>query len=921
MANALDIATEDQREDGNSLQRVYIYGDDQRPYADEEVPYKPDNQLTRAVAPNYAGPAGRTFTLEDLQRGVQALRDYIGGNVTAANDFAKRFTNFDRQFTEDVLTLPQKVMADPQRANRVGQRFLGGENWLVKMLESGATLPGDVLSGKTPFYDPETGQISNEVIERAMDTAGLVVPGALTQPRGTATLGTGPVRQGPIDRTQTGWTFKDVAFPHKHMEPGDWRKVTRATETGEGIQRVELPIRALNATQKAVNPDFANKISAGKNDAPFVIKKNGQYYVQDGHHDLVAAADRGQQTAKVRLVDLDPPTVDPNQMRLLSDTGTSASGVSALANSAKAPVFYSAVEHAVTNAAQDTMSPAQWSGWLKNQPGVKTEELAWTGLEDWLAGQKGKVKKEDVQRYLDEHKVEIKDVTKSKNTVDEAYLQDTVDDYMESARGQFYDEHQREPTPREEAQLRREIEEDLRQNPVDYDEDLGGTKYSSYQLPGGENYREHLLTLPPKPPVQAYAIRYKDGTQMGSAFPSRAEAEATMQELFPGRQDLEVVPERSTNDGVRTGTKPNPDDYKSSHWDGPNVLAHVRTNDRDVGGVPSLHLEEIQSDWHQQGRKQGYQGKEPTVEEIEAKASHYFDTVVGKDGTTWSKLPETEKQKWREEARAALKDPRTGGGVPDAPFKTAWPELALKRMVRMAAEEGKSRISWTPGEAQAARYDLSKHFTEISANPSVHNSKPAKTWWPKAKSGQDYGSIITTPEGEIVQAAPIWGDVKGKNIADVVGKDVAERGLKEGPQKLEGVDLKIGGEGMKGFYDQMLPKMVEKLGKAHGVKVNKTNLGGDGANWMVEGPIGEKYTLKNRDTGEFFKSGGGDVIKYPNKVAAETALKQKIGPEVYYFDIPNAWRDQALSKGFPLFAHGIPFPLTPVDYDPFKKDK
>jgi hypothetical protein len=113
-----------------------------------------------------------------------------------------------------------------------------------------------------------------------------------------------------IDRTNTGWTFKDVKAPHKLMEPGDWRKVTQATNTGEGIMEVDVPIRSLNATQGHVNPDFAESLKArgdGK-DLPFVIKKNGEFFVQDGHHRLTAQAHNGAQTAKVRLVDLDGTT-------------------------------------------------------------------------------------------------------------------------------------------------------------------------------------------------------------------------------------------------------------------------------------------------------------------------------------------------------------------------------------------------------------------------------------------------------------------------------------------------------------------------------------------------------------------------------------------------------------------------------------
>jgi hypothetical protein len=54
--------------------------------------------------------------------------------------------------------------------------------------------------------------------------------------------------------------------------------------------------------------------------------------------------------------------------------------------------------------------------------------------------------------------------------------------------------------------------------------------------------------------------------------------------------------------------------------------------------------------------------------------------------------------------------------TPSAPFvgKTeAWVSLALKRMIRWAAENGFDRVAWTTGEQQADRYDLSKHIGAI----------------------------------------------------------------------------------------------------------------------------------------------------------------------------------------------------------------
>jgi len=45
-------------------------------------------------------------------------------------------------------------------------------------------------------------------------------------------------------------------------------------------------------------------------------------------------------------------------------------------------------------------------------------------------------------------------------------------------------------------------------------------------------------------------------------------------------------------------------DYQSSHWDTPNVLAHLRVSDRtDATGAKTLLVDEIQSDFAQDTRK------------------------------------------------------------------------------------------------------------------------------------------------------------------------------------------------------------------------------------------------------------------------------------------------------------------------------
>ena len=172
----------------------------------------------------------------------------------------------------------------------------------------------------------------------------------------------------------------------------------------------------------------------------------------------------------------------------------------------------------------------------------------------------------------------------------------------------------------------------------------------------------------------------------------------------------------------------------------------------------------------------------------------------------------------------------------------------MKQALRDAVENGKDRLSWTPGEAQAKRYDLSQQVDHIKVEgvteaPGVHFVDI------KLKSGPEINLDV---ENGVIRE----GKYKGKPLAVVVGKEMAEKitSVESGHKKFTGENLNIGGEGMNEFYDKMLPKAVEKLGKAYGVKVQR----------------------------------GVDTTGNP----------------VNYVDIPPAWKQEILKKGFPLFASG-----------------
>jgi ribosomal protein S18 acetylase RimI-like enzyme len=220
---------------------------------------------------------------------------------------------------------------------------------------------------------------------------------------------------------------------------------------------------------------------------------------------------------------------------------------------------------------------------------------------------------------------------------------------------------------------------------------VGKSNWQSYTVPGEKsNYRELLLTLP------------------------KTEKTFTYDTHFRGYQ---------------------------------NFMAHVRISDRiDENGKKTLFIEEIQSDWHQQGRERGYKDEnyKRQLEEIDNKQSsillemdslgkkleaeidfkaagfsrvNLFDAIKT---SIRAEMAETfsinndivlDEAMLYQELNQKLIDLRKQAKelakhVPDAPFKQtdAWASLAIKRIIRLAAEENYDAISWTPAEIHVERW-------------------------------------------------------------------------------------------------------------------------------------------------------------------------------------------------------------------------
>lgn len=339
------------------------------------------------------------------------------------------------------------------------------------------------------------------------------------------------------------------------------------------------------------------------------------------------------------------------------------------------------------------------------------------------------------------------------------------------------------------------------------------SKYAEYTLPGGKNYREVILTMPEQSvPLNRYSVELLESVDGVGEY----------QVSLDGRPIGRPVMAKTKEDAVTKAISRQPkSEYTSSHFpDIPNYVAHTRLAEHGNG----LLIEELQSDRHQQAREEGYS-------ELNALPVRVFD----REGKTIQRFASGREA----EAFIAENDPAMnrldyeddggkGKGIPDAPFRKDWSLQLFKRALRDAVDSGKEWIGWTGGEAQAERYDLSKRISSISHNVV----------------GNKIGIYATDINGRSVIS-----DVFSKNqLPDVVGKELAQKILNgEGVERktelsngdvismkqLSGVDLRIGGEGMKGFYDNILPKEIGKYVKQWGGEIKQDQLG-DAKIWRID---------------------------------------------------------------------------------------
>ena len=499
-----------------------------------------------------------------------------------------------------------------------------------------------------------------------------------------------------------------------------------------------------------------------------------------------------------------------------------------------APVFFSKLEMVFQEKLPNSASVEQVNSILKE---VKVEEREFSGIDEFLKGKK-KVSKEELINFIKGNQLNIKEITKGDPVLEKLEILEKEDGWFLFNGTEILD-----------GPFSREMDAEHYRQSREKENSSNQPKFSEYTLPGGDkNYREISFILP-------------EGDK-GKSF-------------------------------------------QSTHHDEKNVFAHTRVNDReDLQGNKVLFIEEIQSDWHQEGRKRGYQIPLTAKEAEEAKDAKekiellqarrlvvegersealrkVTDLVIGVESEIINQLVQTipgqdvdpravsnmrhyifgvnpagdwrssikifyknediidqifliikrenfntainQYKKLDDELTSLLDEYRRIGSeihkmgelkpsrVPNAPFKKTWQDFVLKRLIREASEKGYKRISWTTGDQQNERYDLAKSVNYIKAK--------------KNNDGTFFLDISVTNGRDIQQE-----NLNPSQLESLVGKSLAlkitnESGEKKGEFfKYQGEDLRLGGAGMRGFYDKILVDAANKIGKSFGAKVEDIEL-------------------------------------------------------------------------------------------------
>lgn len=614
----------------------------------------------------------------------------------------------------------------------------------------------------------------------------------------------------------------------------------------------------------------------------------------------------------------------------------------ALDPNAHQPVFYSALNEAIRTHPMKEAAPEQWLGTIKNLPGVKSEEVKWSGIEDYLneealarkaegSNRGPSIPRDEIYEYLegaseryapDEFYMTSRgDYANKEEWLNDYRIQDRLSEYQSNnIRDHWFYSHDEDLIPRinvepvgprpasevgaDLAKLKAELEQALNATNVPW----GGQRApqiaslipkleADYQQALARESRDPLtpdmftgqreIDIEPEP--VGYRARIKGGY---------GDVDETLDELFPDKDAAREAaddwiknwrhedgfyayeedalsngdfyddavealmesdpPEFGTafNDYALKGGKdyeellltlPNLDGERAgTHWDeyvDDPVIAHVRYDTRTKDGKKILAVQEVQSDWHQQGRESGYEGQFPQ-EQIDAAREKagalqlQYSQVQRARRDVVANLPEVTLAKIADrigfepdEAVQVIQYLRTGE-MPNPEPLDIWARQRLRTRADQLAEYVTESPSYWGNIVEDAP-DAIKSLQTLK-----QESERLKL------SAQEAEIAARTMQGGTPDAPfknNIWAAMAMKRMA----RKAAEEGYDElaWSGKIKNGSVRDNQQGSK-FYDNVLVNEMNKLGKKAGVEVGSTFMNGFDWNSIAMTPEFKEFLKK-----------------------------------------------------------------------------
>ena len=459
--------------------------------------------------------------------------------------------------------------------------------------------------------------------------------------------------------------------------------------------------------------------------------------------------------------------------------------------------FYSKLERSALNLQRKQGNGQAFINELRSK-GATPEELDMSGLKEFLAT-KPNFTKQEVQDYVQMHRPKLNErVLVDRPALDSMINEKlkafgySVEDTIEGATGEpsylFRDKDSNEVDYED---LPSDVQDFISENfssnniPSAKYADMKGTR-----TPGGENYREVLITYPKR------AERGSDS----------AERKNEIAKVIFGADSYDSLNYRQ-KESVLSRFRLESQVYDKGHFGqvADNVMAHLRLDDRtDVDGKKGTLVDELQSDIHQEGRESGYKKDYEENDEI-----NQLLKKRGNEGLVANEVKQLDKLI----TNATL--------VPDAPYKEDWYKVGLKKAIQKAVENGDDRIYTPTGKDLINRYEseLRKNVDYISYEPFEEDGVK----YYEISAGKNNEEVFSKEGVNEEELQKLLGKSIAKKIINNQGES-AGTDYRPGWKMLVGDDLSIGGSGMIEYYDKRYPAYLKSFAEKYGGTVGETKI-------------------------------------------------------------------------------------------------